>query len=85
MKKLIVIDEDGNQSEFDNVLSWGCLCKEDIETVEELLSLNGEDVKLTDEEILEVERRLEKRDSLADMEDLRWIVQDVIDDRRFEN
>ena len=85
MKKLIVIDEDGNQSKFDNVLSWGCLCKEDIETVEELLSLNGEDVKLTEEEILEVERRLEKRDSLADMEDLRWIVQDVIDDRRFEN
>lgn len=84
MKKLIVIDEDGNHFEFDNVLSWGCLCKEDIETVEELLSLDGEDVKLTEEEICEVERRLEKRDSLADMEDLRWIVKDVLDDRRYE-
>ena len=62
-----------------NVLSWGCVTTEDIECIEEEL-----EIKLTDDEIKEVERRCEKADFCPDMESLRWIIKDVLDDRRFE-
>jgi len=61
----------------EDVLSWGCIIKDDVALVEEEL-----EVKLTDDEIKEVERRCEKADFCPDMEHLRWIIQDVVDDRR---
>ena len=74
------LDEPNNKPwVYDNILSWGCVSLEDIELVEEEL-----EVKLTEDEIKEVERRCEKADFCPDMDSLRWIIQDVVDDRRFE-
>ena len=74
------LDEPNNKPwVYDNILSWGCVSTEDVEYIEEEL-----EVKLTEDEIKEVARRCEKADSCPDISSLRWIIQDVVDDRRFE-
>lgn len=64
---------------YDDILSWGCVSKEDVSYIEEEL-----EVKLSEDEIKEVARRCEKADFCPDMEHLRYIIQDVVDDRRYE-
>lgn len=74
------LDEPNNKPwVYDNILSWGCVSLEDVEYIEEEL-----EVKLTEDEIKEVERRCEKADFCPDIDSLRWIIKDVLDDRRFE-
>ena len=73
------LNEPGNKPWVcEDVLSWGCVTKEDVALIEEEF-----EVQLTDDEVKEVERRCEKADFCPDMEHLRWIIKDVLDDRRF--
>ena len=71
-----VTDDDGHKRVIINAIAYDCLCEEDIDCIESLL-----DISLTLEQRKEVARRCNKAESFPDMEELKWIVQDVYEGR----
>lgn len=76
MYKVIVIDEDGNESITENVIDYNFI---DVDLVQDIADDKG--TELSEEEIEEVSRRCSGCEQLPNMEDLRCIIQDIIDDR----
>ena len=76
MYKVIVIDEDGNESVIENVLDYNLI---DVGLVQDIA--DDEDTELTDDEIKEVEDRCCVCEQLPEMEDLREIIRDIISER----
>lgn len=76
---LICVGDGGDVHSFKNVLAYDCLTKEDLENVCEDLKVKYE---FTSEEIDIIKHRLGKFDRFPDIEDLRWIVQDIIAERK---
>lgn len=73
---VIIKDDDEFERTLTDVIAYDVLCEEDIDIVESAL-----DIKLTDVQRKEVARRCRKAESFPNMEDLRWIVQDVYEGR----
>ena len=67
-----ITDDDGYKRVITDVIAYDCLCEDDIDCVESML-----DISLTPEQRKEVARRCNKAESFPDMEELKWIVQDV--------
>lgn len=76
MYKVIVIDEDGKEVVTENVIDYNFI---DVDLCQSIASDKG--TELTSDEINEVSKRCSGREQLPDMEDLRWIIQDIIDER----
>ena len=76
--KVIVIDDDGYEMKFDDVLAYAFLSPEDIQDCAAM-----HDTKLSDGEIKDVVERVNKMDGFPNLDDLRWIVGDIISDREF--
>ena len=76
MYKVIVIDEDGKESVTENVIDYNFI---DVDLVQDIA--DDKDTELSEEEIEEVSRRCSSCEQLPNMEDLRCIIQDIIDDR----
>lgn len=75
---LICVGDDGDVHAFQNVLTYDCLTNADLENICEDL---GVECKFTKEEMDTIKYRLGKFDNMADINDLRWIVKDVISER----
>lgn len=75
---LICVGDDGDVHVFKNVLTYDCLTKEDLDNVCEELNVEP---TFTKEEMDIIKYRLGKFDNMADINDLRWIVKDVISER----
>lgn len=76
MYKIIVIDEDGNERVTENVLDYNYI---DVDLCQNIAIDHA--TELTDEELKEVERRCENSEQLPDMDSLRWIIKEIIDER----
>ena len=76
MYKVIVIDEDGKESVTENVLDYNFI---DVSLCQDIAG--DEETELTDEEVEEIERRCSGCEQLPNMEDLRWIIRDIINER----
>ena len=83
---LICVGDDGDVHFFKNVLTYDCLTYEDLENVwEDLKTWNPsleDKPTFTKEEMDTIKYRLGKFDNMADINDLRWIVKDVISERK---
>lgn len=73
---VLQITDNGTTRIVTGVIAYDCLCEEDIDCVESML-----DIKLTEEQRQEVARRCNRAESFPDMEELKWIVQDVYEGR----
>ena len=76
---LICVGDDGDVHSFSNVLTYDCLTKEDLDNVCEEMEI---ELTFTKEEMDTIKYRLGKFDNMADINDLRWIVKDVINERK---
>lgn len=76
---LICIGDSGDVHSFKNVLAYDCLTNEDLENVCEALNVEP---TFTAEEMQNIKLRLGKIDDFPNLEDLRWIVKDVIAQRK---
>lgn len=76
---LICVGDDGDVHSFKNVLTYDCLTKEDLDNVCEDMSIEP---TFTKEEMDTIKYRLGKFDNMADINDLRWIVKDIISERK---
>lgn len=77
MYKIIVVYEDGREVTTENVLDYNFI---DVDTVQDIAKDNG--TELTEEEICEIRRRLTHYDELPDWDGLRWLVKDVLEERK---
>lgn len=75
---LICIGDDGDIHSFKDVLAYDCLTKEDLDNVCEVLNIEP---TFTAKEMEYIKYRLGKGDDMPNLEDLRWIVKDVIAQR----
>lgn len=76
---LIYVGDGGDVHSFKNVLAYDCLTNEDLENVCEALNVEP---TFTAEEMETIKYRLGKFDDFPNLEDLRWIVKDVIARRK---
>ena len=76
---LICVGDDGDVHSFSNVLTYDCLTKEDLDNVCEEMEIEP---TFTKEEMDTIKYKLGKFDNMADINDLRWIVRDVINERK---
>ncbi len=76
---LICVGDDGDVHSFKNVLTYDCLTKEDLDNVCEEMKIEP---TFTTEEMDAIKYRLGKFDNMADINDLRWIIKDVINERK---
>ena len=82
MYKITIENENGTTTTFENVLNWNLLTTEDIETIEEeLTEKKGRKIKLTEEEIKDIEWKLEKFEGSPDMSDLRENIETILKER----
>ncbi len=83
---LICVGDDGDVHSFKNVLAYDCLTNEDLEKVwEELKTWNPsleDKPTFTKEEMETIKHRLGTFDNMPDLGDLRWVVKDVIAERK---
>ena len=75
---LICVGDNGDVHSFKNVLTYDCLTNQDLENVCKDINI---ECKFTKEEMDTIKYRLGKFDNMADINDLRWIVKDVIAER----
>lgn len=71
--KLIVIRDDGSKDEYDDVVDFGIIDKEYVQSVAEEY-----DAELTDEQISEVHEKIAYNSELATYEELREVVAMVL-------
>ena len=76
---IICVGDDGDVHSFRNVLAYDCLTNEDLESVCEMMNV---EYQFTKEEMDIIKHRLGKFDRFPDYEDLRWVVRDVINERK---
>lgn len=76
---LICIGDDGDVHTFSRVLTYDCLTCEDLENICKEMGIMYD---FTDEEMDTIKYRLGKFDNMADINDLRWIVKDIIKERK---
>lgn len=82
MYKITIENENGTTTTFENVLNWNLLTTQDIETIEEeFTEKKGRKIKLTEEEIKDIEWKLEKFEGSPDMSDLREIIETILKER----
>lgn len=75
---LICIGDDGDVHSFKNVLSYDCLTNEDLQTVCKDMKI---ETVFTAEEMEVIKHRLGRFDHFPDYDDLRYVVQLVLEDR----
>lgn len=75
---LITVDDHGYVSSYKNILAYDILTKEDVDNA--LIDM-GLGVTLTDEEMEIIKHRLGKFEHFPDLEDLRWLIKDVLSER----
>ena len=76
MYKITVENENGETRVIENVLDYNVI---DLDLCQSIAA--DKKTELSDEEINEICNRCSKCEQLPDMEDLRWIIQNVINDR----
>ena len=76
---LICVGDDGDVHSFRNVLAYDCLTNEDLENVCEDMKI---ECKFTKDEMDIIKHRLGKFDIFPDYADLRWVIRDVIEERK---
>lgn len=79
---LICVGDSENVMSFKDVLCYDCLTKEDVSNV--LADMNIE-TTFTPEEYDIIKHRLGKFDSMPDLEDLRWVVKEILKERKRGN
>lgn len=85
MYKITVIDLDCPEKEpyvEERAVVWDCLSVDDVEcVVNDISEYEGDEITLTDEEKKEVGYRLNRFESMPDMDDLRSVVRDILNER----
>ncbi len=76
MYKVIIIDEDGNESVTENVIDYNLI---DVSLLQELA--DDKETELTQEEIDYISERCCGCEQIPTIEELQEFIQDVIDDR----
>ena len=77
MYKVIVIDEDGHESTFENVLDYNFI---DVDFVQSIAGSDFE-TQLSDEELNKVRSYCQDSEQLPDQYDMKMIIEEVIKDR----
>jgi hypothetical protein len=84
---LIIIDDDGPERTLTDVIAYDCLCVDDIDTALEdynVINKNENNI-LTDEQKRRVARICQNCERFPDMDDLRWIIGDVLREKEDED
>ena len=71
---LTVTDDYGNDFVVENVLDYNYI---DVDLVQDLAETHGG--RLTAEQLKEVARRCKNKERLPDIDDLEWLIQDVME------
>ena len=77
MYKVIVIDEDGNESVTENILDYNFI---DVDFCQDIAESEF-DTELSDDELKEVQKYCEVCERLPDSYDLQQIIEEIINDR----
>lgn len=72
--KLIKVDDNGNETVFNDVLTFGFWDKNDVQNIAENYGS-----RLTDNELETFVRRCDKMDSLPDYEQVSWTISDILE------
>lgn len=77
MYKVIVIDEDGNESVTENVIDYNFI---DVDLCQDIADTYFDD-ELSDDELKEVQKYCQDCEKLPDTYDLQQIIDEIISDR----
>ena len=75
---LICVGDDGDVHSFKNVLAYDCLTKDDVEGICKDLNIEA---NFTTEEMDAIKHRLGRFDNFPDNDDLRYVINLVLEDR----
>ena len=76
MYRLTVESDDGIVHIWDDVLDYNFI---DVDLCQDIA--NDNETELSEDEIKEVEERCENYEQMPNMEDLRWLIRDIINER----